>query len=538
MIRVMKFLSKYLFIPFCGLLFLTALSACGNVDSIDGQSDSVDLLNIELTLMMPRTTRSSTVTDGGSSDNTVNGEIEENKLNTVNLYFAEVKDPSDASKDEIIYTLTNITDVEDSEESGSSDNYITKVIKKGIRPQEFSSFMAGKKIRLYVAANTELGFINSIYSQTLSFTDADQGYIGRFGNIGKALPLVNKKATDILDLSSKSEKDIEELLKEIAWKENNSWSLNSVTGTDIGGFGDIHLERAVARIDYKDASRSAGSGYPATDHVYPLGDTGIYLKVISFNPVNVSKSCYLYRHTAPGDNEKAEGNPFKLFGEENGQSDFSSQSPYDWIADTDWEEKLSSTSGIITGFLNVPSECITRDDISGFTGDKYRPWRYISENTPPSTDKMIQGLSTGVAFQVLLCKEDGTPLSESEILNQQYKDIKSGLGEDKSNPKPTLEYKGRNANPERLDGEVEGFYLTYYYWIRHNDFSHSVEITDPMEFAVVRNNVYRLSITGFNELPRPYDPSSPDEEVPSKLTDISVSVNISAWDYYSISMDI
>lgn len=70
------------------------------------------------------------------------------------------------------------------------------------------------------------------------------------------------------------------------------------------------------------------------------------------------------------------------------------------------------------------------------------------------------------------------------------------------------------------DTHAPGYYCYYYYWNRHNDNGNN-GVMGPMEFAVVRNNVYKLSVTNIRRLghpritendPDPVDPDDPDEE--------------------------
>ncbi|MCH5311018.1 MAG: Mfa1 fimbrilin C-terminal domain-containing protein [Prevotella sp.] len=70
------------------------------------------------------------------------------------------------------------------------------------------------------------------------------------------------------------------------------------------------------------------------------------------------------------------------------------------------------------------------------------------------------------------------------------------------------------------EGSGWGYYCYYFYWNRHNS-NNNNSIMAPMEFATVRNNVYKLSVTKIGELghpnipendPDPVDPEDPDEE--------------------------
>ncbi len=79
-----------------------------------------------------------------------------------------------------------------------------------------------------------------------------------------------------------------------------------------------------------------------------------------------------------------------------------------------------------------------------------------------------------------------------------------------------------------------GYYCYYYYWNRHND---NLEngVMGRMEFAVVRNNVYKLTVTKLNTLGHPRipenDPDDPKPDTPDESSEvyISVSVDVVPW---------
>lgn len=71
-----------------------------------------------------------------------------------------------------------------------------------------------------------------------------------------------------------------------------------------------------------------------------------------------------------------------------------------------------------------------------------------------------------------------------------------------------------------LEDNVPGYYCYYYYWNRHNDNGNS-GVMGIMEFAVVRNNVYKLAVKNIRRLghprlsendPDPVTPGTPDEK--------------------------
>jgi hypothetical protein len=83
-------------------------------------------------------------------------------------------------------------------------------------------------------------------------------------------------------------------------------------------------------------------------------------------------------------------------------------------------------------------------------------------------------------------------------------------------------YKARKF--EKTD---DGYRSYYKYWIRHLD-NNKNSIMGLMEFAIVRNNLYRILVTNVSDLGSPIlvvDPDIPDEGE----TYLSVVLNVKPW---------
>ncbi len=85
-------------------------------------------------------------------------------------------------------------------------------------------------------------------------------------------------------------------------------------------------------------------------------------------------------------------------------------------------------------------------------------------------------------------------------------------------------------NPDmQKEGEGPGFYFYYFYWNRHNDNGRN-GVMGPMEFAVVRNNVYKLSVTRISQLGHPRissnDPDKPTPDKPDEDGKLYFTVNV------------
>lgn len=220
----------------------------------------------------------------------------------------------------------------------------------------------------------------------------------------------------------------------------------------------------------------------------------------------------------------------------------------------------------------------------------YKIWRYVTENTLPGVEAQIKGNTTGIIFKAKITPVEGstTLLSEAlrnhktiyfyhgtcygDIVNLRrvvanmnpeatmYKEFVAVFGEDfvkyEVNPDTGLrEYKTAddaltdctsNANVITENGaekhvfkilrpDNDGNYFTYYvYYNRHND-NNQPTVMAPMEFATVRNNVYKLSVTTVTDFghtndpkddPEPENPPTPDE---TPKTYFKVSCRVLPW---------
>ena len=84
--------------------------------------------------------------------------------------------------------------------------------------------------------------------------------------------------------------------------------------------------------------------------------------------------------------------------------------------------------------------------------------------------------------------------------------------------------------------DAQGDYYCYYiYWNRHND-NGDETLMAPMEFATVRNNVYKLKVTGINKLGHPGvpgddpDPNKPDDPDEKDHLYMSVECKVLPWE--------
>lgn len=231
---------------------------------------------------------------------------------------------------------------------------------------------------------------------------------------------------------------------------------------------------------------------------------------------------------------------------------------------------------------------------------EYHRWRYVSENTIPEVSHQKNGISTGLIFKIGLSATEAlrdvmpgayaaltrtwtvSDMNQAPVIyaygNKIYgtrEDISRYFGSF-TTPEQQAElrempvfqaFMACTANPSATDRDnlltfdtdgsskavslgftrlrclnhtdAPGYYMYYYYWNRHNDNGNPNQM-GPMEFATVRNNVYKICVTSVDGLghplpnpdgtqpddPDPINPNHPDEKADVYL---SVSVKILPW---------
>ncbi|MCH5178306.1 MAG: Mfa1 fimbrilin C-terminal domain-containing protein [Prevotellaceae bacterium] len=165
---------------------------------------------------------------------------------------------------------------------------------------------------------------------------------------------------------------------------------------------------------------------------------------------------------------------------------------------------------------------------------------------PDAAKHLAENTGTSIKYVALtpeICNDilNKTDLAEEGKYNKEYQiDFATG---DKTNDAEKIQKFMTTAPKSNItvyepsdekDGEGLGYYCYYFYWNRHNDNLKSGRMGN-MEFATVRNNVYKLAVTKINKFghpgipghdPDPSEPEDPDEE---ELDYIQVRVEVLPW---------
>ncbi|MCI5481945.1 MAG: Mfa1 family fimbria major subunit, partial [Bacteroidales bacterium] len=321
---------------------------------------------------------------------------------------------------------------------------------------------------------------------------------------------VNCSAPASFDVDEVSEATVAQMTQNNKFWMTNAYAAASVTlpaslapytkpNTPLD-LGSHIVERSMARFDYMAAKK---------DNVYDMG-AGLTITLTDAALINQSKAHYMFRRVTADANTSS---AVTVGGVE---------IPTNWVVDTDWGNKVAAN---FDAQLEAPSTwdwtslaSLTTDD--QYDGD-YKIWCYAKENTIPGIDAQKHNVSTGVVFKGELAAGETASTAVkaamaakkriyvfNNVLYGAWSDVKTAA---EAGTDPTLQAAynqaatgvAADAEPTGAAAAAAGFtgysakdgkyYNYYYYWNRHNDNLNNNEM-DVMEFAVVRNNVYKLAV--------------------------------------------
>lgn len=532
---------------FMAMGIATAFSACS--DEVDlsannggGTEESTSQVFMQFNLELPAVSRSTTQTEGGSDAGVEIGKDYENQVSEVLVVITDATEGTTYNKFIAKSTVTNLIP------TGNNTTYVVPFNTNALVNY------VGDPVNIYVYCNPTTALKNATtinVDATYALTSATDATIWTNNKFLMSNADDNYKQTlpDNLDNYK---------------VESNPYNL-----------GTINVERAAARFDYKSSDE---------DETYTLmededGNPEVTVTLTDMALVNLSKEFYyLRRVSADGKRENATIGGTEVGGtsanyvvdtDADWKSSYSSGSesdhfyytyqPNDAGASTyDWD-KIADVTGA-SGTADTDNSWNT----DGTKGD-YKIWRYATENTiPKGTDDGLQkkGITTGVAFkgEIQGATEDMKTLLNGtntvyvfdNILWGTWDNVKTAA-EAKESDKTTLSNPSLSAayNEATKEGYTDAkavaagftifkpnankkYEVLYYYWNRHNDNNNNGSM-GPMEFAVVRNNVYKLSVTGVDKFGHPTDPDDdPDPENPEDPDEeddvyFKVAVEVLPW---------
>ena len=340
--------------------------------------------------------------------------------------------------------------------------------------------------------------------------------------------------------------------------------------------GVVKVERTAARFDYK--SGATGDTYQIQNSKTVNGQVrpSVSIQLTDMALVNMSKNYYWLRRVAEATDET-----LAMYDDKN-ITLCGLETPRNYVVDTDAAEKLNGNAisyhySSTNGNANVDPTTLSYTPISTITGgtddnwtgadgnDGYKIWRYVTENTLPSIASQLNKYSTGVVFKgemvegkeenaISLLKGDkayvfnnvlygsweqvkeAAELKNTDaeaalvdpVLNTAYQIANATVKDNESDPEKTTAVNAGFTVYEK-NSETGKFNVFYYYWNRHND-NQKPNDMGIMEFAVVRNNVYKLSVTKIERFGHPGEPTGdPDDPDEDNKVYFRVGVQVLPW---------
>lgn len=480
---------------------LVAMTGCQKEPQVTPENKTEG--NVYMTFSVKAVTKSSTDNTGDSNSNATPeievGKDEENAISNIQVFLQNGGNTIEA---------TNVTLV------GGGVNY-TATFKE-------EQLVAGIPYSIYVICNETADVVNP---DAATAEKTITGWTGTELNISKDNNFLMTNA-----------KTVEP--RTITETELNA-CMNPATPLNLGL---VEVERTVARFDYAQTKDA---------HLYPIAGNTVKIYLSEAAVINVSKGSYYFRRVADEN-----GTPFVIGGDEVNTN---------YVVDTDWAAKTTlygAWSNVeAVNLFHSPlfnketwewvnlTTLADQDKINDpINGKQYNFLSYVSENTIPGKEAQINGLSTGVVFRGYL--HNGSDVISGTENLYVYANKYYGTWAEVSTAAQTdatllAAYNAVNGSETDLAKcvnagftvytPVDGKYpVYYYYWNRHNDNLESGKMGN-MEFAVVRNNVYKLAVTNINQFghpelpegdPDPVTPQTPDEQVRHYF---QVTVKVLPW---------
>lgn len=123
---------------------------------------------------------------------------------------------------------------------------------------------------------------------------------------------------------------------------------------------------------------------------------------------------------------------------------------------------------------------------------------------------------------------DGQFAQAAEAIFPTGKEIEIGPGTDAEKNEVLKEYHLMCYTPTK-EGNKNHYYCYYYYYNRHNDNGKS-NVIGPMEFATVRNNIYKLKVENVQTIGLPQD-TPPDPWIPDENPKVYFKVSVKVLDW-------
>lgn len=507
----------------CMVLGLTTVwTGCSNNVEDLGYTVKSDSIYISLQLNTPSTTRTDPK-GGETGDGTEAGINNENKIHSLALFLYR-DDAANSIESTVNPALTRISINGTNINQTSETSFTTFAV-----PASSITLNAGYHVVCIAnALNTDIDNIATLsdlqnYTAKQAWTEATD--IKDYDNF--VMTSRYKTASDDLPFTLSS-----------ANKKNNPLLIN------------ITLERLASRIDIIPMTTTNGATYNSAKYYeYKVGTTGDVFRLTDIKAINCMKAGeYWLKHIAKAESDNSISTGYNLIGTELPESGIETNYVLDpWTRNKTAAATTLDVDGTATAISDMYRNYIssaavnswaTRDAVPQCTSDAHYILDYTMENTMPydcqttkySTGILLKGVYIPAVWYTLSGSTltSGTPTAGTTFYRYNGKcyatasAVAFAVNTDEGtslNDVTVLHHAGVQTFS---DGTCY-----YDYWIRHSN--NNNELTSAiMEFATVRNNIYRITI---NSITAPGTPT-PDPNTNRNDEGLMAIVHVIPWSVY------
>lgn len=439
---------------------------------------------ITLNIPVPTQTRSvGTPAGGEDGDDKVSGEKPEDKVNNITVYFYQKEDGETlnqaASRGRLILAATHFSALSP---TSAGDSYTTETKEVELKDGTYQMLVVANNsdIQNRILQGDPLKDLCDFVQYGIPWKETD-------GSYSEFIMTSAEEQTVTLE-AGKTEKD---------------------RPLTISG---INLQRLAARIDF----------IPSKGKEYSIDNFTIRVDAIKIINRMVGGS-YLLKQTATGINDAA-----TYLGKETADAN---KRATNYVIDP-WTsgklpDKCTENKGLYQEHAEDAHMWTDEDRIQSPSTDKdYYTLGYALENTT-SKDAQLCGYSTGVMIKATaipqkVINETGKVEDNKEIID--FYVYREKVYKSPEAVKTATGIRQEDFSSKGVKVYKEG--VTYYpYYIRHC--YNGTTANAIMEFAIVRNNVYKLQVNSFSSLGNTGDTLGP--ETPSKETLVTIGATVRPW---------
>lgn len=545
------------------------LSSCSSDEPAGVVTPTQGDVYATLTLSLPQGSRSETIDDGdntNSNDGYEVGKDEENNVGSVLVVLATKEGET------YKYVTSSLTDAH-ATTPGTNPNRPTYNVQFETRDLVDN---AGTDVCVFAYCNPTADLVAAAEA---NFPEGFADLMGNIttGNIWASNGFLMTNASLNAAITLPSKEDMDEVYN---------------TPTNPFNLGTVKVERAAVRFDFKETTisgQTVANRYPIFNHNNTEGETKElmgYVQLDGMALLNQAKNYYYLRRVSsngmnagatlcgaetttnyvvsPFDAQKTAGN-FELSFLTTNYMFTGQPTTGTATAGVDFTSFAYETIGSNLGDDNDPEWGDT--DLSDDQKKDYKIWKYTTENTIPGLDQR-RGVTTGIVFKGHLKGVEGSTLAEGIATKNTlyalngiiYGDLAMLKDAVLANPVSVLaetfktQFNVTEITEEALAGVTtdltstvkDGFalyrydaatqqYPVYYaYYNRHNDNGLAATM-GIMEFAVVRNNIYKIAVADIIQFGHPAnpgddpDPENPDNPDETPKTYFRVQVQVLPW---------